>query len=78
MAIPKNERTHERPTGKVYNVQKAMISVDKNNLIQEVVDNATSAKFNVHINEEKMHLQTWFLCEDNECLGAYYVYIKKL
>ena len=75
MAIPKNERTHERSTGKVYNVQKAMVSVDKNNLIQEVVDNATSIKFNVDINEGKMRLQTWFLCEDNECLGAYYVYI---
>lgn len=76
--IPKNERTHLRPEGKVYEISKALLSICDNTHILELDGTEKYAKFTLDLKEGKTKLQTWFMCSDNECLGAYYVYIKKL
>ncbi len=76
--IPENERTHDRPQGKVYDICKAMISIDGQNQIVELVGNETHATFCLKLNQGKMRLQTWFVCQNGEFVGAYYVYVRKV
>ncbi len=75
--IPKNEKTHLRPQGKIYPISQAMLSIFDNVYSMQLNGDEKSATFTIDLKQGKTKLQTWFLCEDGETLGAYYIYIKR-
>ncbi|SHH45859.1 arylsulfatase [Clostridium grantii] len=74
--IPATEKTHQRPEGKVYEICGAKISIQGNFQIQELSSKDSAATFIVDLHQGKTKLQTWFLCKNGDCIGAYYIYIK--
>ncbi|ONI43310.1 hypothetical protein AN641_01425 [Candidatus Epulonipiscioides gigas] len=76
-AIAQDHRIHERPEGKIYNVTKAVLIIDGQHFIKDVNKDDLNVDFEVELKSGKAPLQTWFICENGECLGAYYIYINK-
>lgn len=76
--IEENSRTHLRPVGKIFDICNATVRIQNKNLSKELTGREKTAKFRVYLYEGKTKIQSWFLCKDGICIGAYYVYIKRV
>ncbi|MFW6101714.1 MAG: arylsulfatase [Bacteroidota bacterium] len=67
-----------RPDGKIINLKKAAIDVEGLHLEKPVDMNAEEVTFHARLSEGRQHLKPYFITEDNEEFGAFYVHIKPL
>jgi len=66
------------PDGKAIIATEARLKIADVDVTKQVSEDALGVTFQVKLKAGKTHLQTWFIDDEGESRGAYYVYVKRL
>jgi arylsulfatase A-like enzyme len=77
-SIPGGFDSYANTAGKPLKIQKAILRINNQQLDKEIKNNPVAVDFELDLPAGDIELQTWWITEEQDSLGAYYVVAEKI